>query len=83
VFKRGRVDHVAELVIPSALLRRVWPYLAHRIPPAQRPVADHARGGRQAARREIALDLRPALARLAVAALDGEHHLRAVRERGD
>ena len=83
MFERGRVDHVAELVIPAALLRRVWPYLAHRVPQAQRAIANHAGGGRQAARREIAQDLRPALTRLAVTALDGEDHLGPVRERGD
>ena len=64
---------------PSGL----WPHLPHRLPQPQGAIVDHASRRRQTARREIAQDLRPALARLAVSTLDGEHHVRAVRERGD
>ncbi len=83
LLERGRIHHVAELVIPAALLGGTRPHLGDRAPHPQRPIGDDTCGGPQTALRQVTQDLRPDFRRFAMPALDGAHHLGPVGQPRD
>src|SRR5206468_674456 len=82
LLERQLVEEVQEAVIPASLLLRLREDGSQRAPDAEMPIADDHLRRRKSAPLEIAQDRRPALGRLAIAALDGEDDLPAVAQRG-
>jgi hypothetical protein len=81
--QRERVAHVAELVVPAALLLAFPAQLAQRSPKAQAAISDHQPRHVHAALHQAPKQALPALRRLAIALLDREHLLLARARQAD
>src|SRR5215813_14780621 len=73
--ERQLVEDVEDAMVPAPLLLRLRKHRGQRPPDAEMAVADHELRRVESASLEIPQDGRPALRRLAIAALDGEEDL--------
>jgi len=83
VFLGHGVEHVAQFVIPAALLRALGIDRGERAPDPKMAVGDGELRCPQPAALQIPQHCRPTLRRLALSAHDSEHHLLSARIRSD
>ena len=80
---RQVIEHVEDLVVPAALVRRLRPHLFGGAPDREAPVGHQQQRGPQTPIAQVAQDLQPGLRRLAVAGPHGQYLFAAITHGAD